>query len=164
MLTMGAFDNLKLKCVYNNGKINIDLRDMRYYVYVIVNRKREIYYVGLSGCLHKRIYSHIKNNKTGLDDINDCFVYILEQVFYEYQMREMEQIWINWFKHNTNCCNIERCSYKIRSGKINVLSIINSKYEQFVLNSTIYPIKLLPIYKTETCETEYEYDRDQPFY
>jgi hypothetical protein len=114
MLTNEIFWKMDLECVYSNGFIS-DIKK-GYYVYLIKNEDK--YYVGLSERLDMRIKDHIRNNTNNVCDDNSQ-VYILENVENKYQMKNMEYIWIIWFCLNTDCINVMKGSYKIRSGKIN---------------------------------------------
>jgi len=143
MLTDEIFWKMDLTCVYHNGvKKNIE---NGFYVYLIVNDDK--YYVGLSANLSVRLEHHRQKNTNNFNDNNVC-VYILEKLNCKIDMMDMEIIWILWFCLNTDCVNVNRFSYKVRSGYINTHTIRNTNYKLFCQYHYINGIKLYnnPIY------------------
>ena len=135
-------DRMDLTIAYEYNKIQT-LDNTKYYVYLIDNNN--IYYVGLSKNINKRLEQHIISNKNNINDYNTK-VYILECLNCNKLMRIMEYIWIVWFKLNMECINITWGTYKLRYGKITNYDIRNNNYEMFC--SYEY-IKKLYIYKKQ---------------
>jgi len=165
MLTIEAFNKLKLECAYSNGKYHISYNDKHYYVYVIIDAQTNTYYVGLSHCLYSRITQHIHDNTNGINThVSSSYVFILEKLYYQNDMDAMEAVWISWFIFNAKCCNLVNRDIVIRRGLVNTSTIINSNYEKLVLSEIIYPIKLHSRLILYGIEDRDNYNRDQPFY
>ena len=132
-------DRMDLLCVYDNH-IKYELINKKvFYVYVIDNNG--VYYVGLTSNLTSSIKSHLHKNTNDLR--SEGKIYILERLQDEFKMRNMEKIWIIWFKLNSLCINIDISSYQIRTGKIHIRHILNTNYKKLIDYEVIYGLPLL---------------------
>lgn len=145
-----VLDKMDLICSYDSGVKFDRIINKKCYVYIIESSDKK-YYVGLSENLKNRIKQHLHFNK---NDIRSGKLYILEELDYEKQMRDMEMIWITWFKLNTNCVNVDCFTYLIRKGNINMNHIKNTNYSKFIHYGIIKSIKLLERQTNTSAEDE----------
>jgi hypothetical protein len=144
-----TFLDMNLVNVYNSYDDTFDdefisENKMKYFVYLIVNNN-DTYYVGLTNNIKRRTRDHLRTNT---NDIKNGSVFIIECLDTEDKMRDMEVIWIAWYKLYSKCVNVRVIDYKLNDGKINTTTIINTNYKSFIDYGIITPLNLLNEPKT----------------
>ena len=141
MLTEEQFEKMDLNLIFTNNEIieDIDSFKNRHLIYVIKNE--DVFYVGMSSNIRRRLDNHIKRNKNNLNWGGE--VYILDECSWYGNRCAMETIWIAWFDANATIINIQKPFNKIKNGKVNTSHIKNTNYEKFLNNEIIEGISLI---------------------